>query len=258
MKIKILTVALILNSFTINSCVSSPSWAEKTNQNFKQVEDEFRQFTKETTNSLVESKKEFQRQVDILKDQMETFKKQSLRSAKVSAPSQEGDTLTSDRLTSLEKAIQDLQKKIHTLELADKGKDYQIIPTISTLPIKDWKKRLSTLLQDKKIPELIELATQGIESFTAPSELHKIALQYRAEAYFQSKNYPLSIVDFLNYEELYPSSDRIPRFYLLLGDSYIYLKDFTRAKNYYSLCFKNFPSKKEGIASNERLQKLNP
>lgn len=119
----------------------------------------------------------------------------------------------------------------------------------------DLSRVLGAAYTQKDFKKVLATANEVMGS-GAPDDQKEIALGFRAEAYFQMQNYEKSALDFAEFLDKYPRSDRRPRALLLAGDSFVYLKQMRAAKSYYSECVRQHPDRDECKASKERLEKL--
>jgi TolA-binding protein len=88
------------------------------------------------------------------------------------------------------------------------------------------------------------------------TDQQEVALEFRGTAYFQSQQYEKAAIDFTQFLDRFPKSDRRPRALLFAGDSFVYLKQNRTAKSYYAECVKLFPEREECKAAQERLDKM--
>jgi TolA-binding protein len=119
----------------------------------------------------------------------------------------------------------------------------------------ELSKVLAASFTKKDYKKVIQVASSVLDS-NSNSNLQEVALEYRAESQFHSKNYEQSAIDFSEFLTKFPKSDRRARALLLGGDSYVYLSQIPTAKGMYEECFKKFPSKEECKAAKERFNNL--
>lgn len=174
----------------------------------------------------------------------------SVNEENVSASKAESD----DALAQLERRLTRLELTMTPL-VEQTSKDAKPKVSVKYKSAAEVSKLLGGAYVGKDYKKVILLATQLLAS-SAPSDQQEVAIEYRAEAFFQMQNYDKAALDFTEFLQRFPKSERRPRALLLCGDSFVYLKQLRSAKSYYSECVKNFPDRDECKASKERLDKL--
>lgn len=104
--------------------------------------------------------------------------------------------------------------------------------------------------------ELAEKTTTVIQHAQSTADMRALALEFRGEAKFNLKDYRGAALDLANYVEQNPQADRGARAFLLLGDSYVYLKKQDIARSYYRDCVQLFPNTSESQACLARAEKI--
>lgn len=165
------------------------------------------------------------------------------------------------KITASEQYIAKLQRDVARLELLVPTETVQQpttspkknVPNIKTA--KDVEKILKKQYEKGNFRELIQQATNIMQYTNSNVDMIKIALELRGEAKFQIGDYRGAALDLSNYIEKYPNSERQARAFLLLGDSYVYLKNEAAAMSYYNDCMKTYINTPEGIACAGRIKK---
>lgn len=116
-------------------------------------------------------------------------------------------------------------------------------------------KLLSSAYAQKDYAKVIRVAS-GVIGNSNSEPMKTLAMEFRAEAQFQLRNYGKAALDLMEIIDKYPSFERKPRALLLAGDSCVYLKQLRAAKALYAECVRQFPDKEECKASKERLARL--
>lgn len=156
-------------------------------------------------------------------------------------------------------SISTLQKQIARLELmtgarltySRKGKLPAKVKNIA-----DLNKLLKSNFDDGNFKQVIDLTTNILSAHDATDQMLSSALEYRGEAKFQLTDYKGAAIDLANVVDIYPNIPRKARALLLLGDSYVYLKNNSIALLYYQDCAKNYAASAEGKAAVSRLSNL--
>ena len=153
--------------------------------------------------------------------------------------------------------MNELQERVTKLELrfAAGGSAGNVkamkIPSVASL-----KKTFSKNQRLKKFQKSISYASQVLAQPEVTQQQKEVALYFRAEAYFHSKKFSNSAVDYSEFIESFPESEYLARALVLGGDSFFYIgkKDF--AVKYYKQCVNKFPESAEANSSKERIQKI--
>ena len=153
--------------------------------------------------------------------------------------------------------VNELQERITKLELrlAAGGTASNVkamkIPKVAAL-----KKTFSKNQRLKKFKKSISYASQVLAQPEVTQQQKEVALYFRAEAYFHSKKFSNSAVDYSEFIESFPQSEYLARALVLGGDSFFYIgkKDF--AIKYYKQCVNKFPESAEANSSKERIKKI--
>ncbi len=95
-----------------------------------------------------------------------------------------------------------------------------------------------------------------IQASNVKADMLESALKFRGEAKYKLLDYAGAVTDLTHYLEMNSKGLKKSRAMLLLGDSYVFLKQNIAAKAYYTECAKTFANNKEGIACAQRLKQL--
>jgi TolA-binding protein len=170
------------------------------------------------------------------------------------------DETSNPRLTEFEDWQNKTERRLTKIELAEKYSNDQSDAAKQKTPLtvknkEELAKILADLYEKNQYTKTVRIASSVINNST--SEPMKIlAMEFRAEAYFQLKNYGKAALDLMDILDRYPSYERKPRILLLAGDSCVYLKQLRAAKALYTECVRSFPDREECKASKERLSRL--
>jgi TolA-binding protein len=156
-------------------------------------------------------------------------------------------------------SLTQIQRQLARIELAANSKvgasrKGKLPAKIHTLA--EVNKSLKSSFEQGNFKQTIETSNSVINASDANDAMLQSAIEYRAESKFKTQDYKGSAIDFSNYIESYPNTQKYPRALLLAGDSYVYLKNNSIAKSYYQECAKIFPNLPEGKAAAGRLANL--
>ncbi|MFZ9520926.1 MAG: tetratricopeptide repeat protein [Silvanigrellaceae bacterium] len=162
------------------------------------------------------------------------------------------------RLSELDDWQNKVEKRLTKAELLAKDAHETTGKEKKNIAIKnrdELAKMLSSAYSQKDYAKVIRLAS-GVIGNSTSEPMKTLAMEFRAEAQFQLRNYGKAALDLMEIIEKYPSFERKPRALLLAGDSCVYLKQLRAAKALYAECVRQFPDKEECKASKERLARL--
>lgn len=120
----------------------------------------------------------------------------------------------------------------------------------------DVDKVLKSEFANNNFKQVEQTATAILNAKGITDDMIATALEYRGESKFQQHDYKGAAVDLSGFIELFPKSKRYPRALLLVGDSYVYLKNNNIAVSYYQECAKHYPEQAEGKAAASRLESM--
>lgn len=183
-----------------------------------------------------------------------------LRLKKIEEISAQSSDRYNAKITANEQYITKLQRDVARLELlTPRETTNQATPPKKNSPnlktAKDVEKFLKKQYEKGNFKELIQNATNIMESTNSNVDMIKIALEFRGEGKFQLGDYRGAAIDLSNYIEKYPNGEKQARAFLLAGDSYVYLRNEVAAMSYYNDCMKTYINTPEGNACESRLKK---
>lgn len=170
---------------------------------------------------------------------------------------------SSDQESNGESRMDVLERRVERLELLSESssKETKKASKTADAPKPKYKtvKELTKVLGghfSKKEYDKVQSLSNDVLSANMGAAFEEVALLFKAEAEFARENYKDAADDFASFLDRFPKSDRRPRALLLAGDSFVYLKQLDKAKQYYRECTEKFPKKPECEASKERLARL--
>lgn len=265
---------------TITSCVT-PAQKEAMQANINELEESVNKLREKiaaqlkqmdhTTRTTLSSQSELQNMQNQLQDNLGEIDALKTRIKKIEEISSTNWERYTAQISANEHTIIKLERQVARLELNATESSHALAASASNpstrnssansatnkfKTTKDVSKFLKKEYEKGNFKTVIQQSTAILQSAQSTSDMLAAALEFRAEAKFQLADYRGTVIDLTNYLEQYPHAEKSARALLLLGDSYVYLKNQSVAVSYYNDCIKMYGSTTEGSACSARISKI--